>query len=306
MRIQEKTESPLRAAQRLQQEDPSATNEETRIADTMNRLASPDFPPELLLQVVETAVKLQVGHWKVTYSHKLDALAASLFAWPDGVTDATRRLLRQTAETALLKRCIIRIPADLDVCLPLRYQIPSALLKSESNVKHLAIDLDNHAGSSYSRELSAATDHMAMLAEAFPRLTTCTFLLRIEYDSLAVWPRSTASVEATILGLSGWRVQDTITRCTMEDHLVDFIAAFVRSGPGRRKRIRFNKQKISILSSDEPNYPNEFRPMVKVKRPDVEDSLANAEKHATINAKRILNEAFRGPWETRGEPHLDV
>jgi len=156
MRIQEKTESPLRAAQRLQQEDPSATNEETRIADTMNRLASPDFPPELLLQVVETAVILQVGHWKVTYSHKLDALAASLFAWPDGVTDATRRLLQQTAETALLKRCIIRIPADLDVSLPLEYKYPSILLESESHVKHLVIDLNIYAGSAYGREVSVS------------------------------------------------------------------------------------------------------------------------------------------------------
>ena len=84
----------------------------------------------------------QVGHWNVTDSHTLGALAKSLFAWPKGVTANTRRLLLQTAETALLKLCIIKIPADLDERRPPKYEIPRALLGRESHVKHLVLDLD--------------------------------------------------------------------------------------------------------------------------------------------------------------------
>jgi hypothetical protein len=300
------TDSPTRAAQLLQQEDPSTTDKETRIADTMNRLASPDFPPELLLQVVETAVVSQVGHWKVTSSHKLDALAASLFAWPGGVTDATRTLLQQIAETALLKRCIIRIQADLDERRPPRYKILPALINGEIHVRHLVIDLVIHASRVYSRELSVGADHIAMLSEAFPRLASCTFLLHIKCDSYDVQGGSVESVEAAILGIPGWRVQGTVARCMIEEGLVDFIATFAKFGPGRRKLIRFSRQKVYILLTKELCSAYGFRPLVRVDSPDVpstagaiEDSSANEETHSTINAKRILDEAFRGPWELR-------
>ena len=294
MRGQENTESPTRAAQRLQQDDLSPTNMETRIADTMNRLASPDFPPELLLQVVETAVFSQVSHWKVTFSHKLNALAASLFTWPDGVTDATRRLLQQTAETALLKHCIIRIPASLYGRQPPRDITLPALLKREIHIRHLVMDLNVHAGRAFSWELRESAAHMAMLAETFPQLASCTFLLHIICNS------------TIMLALPGWKFEGTATPCKMEDNLLDFIAAFAGSGPGRRKLIRFSKQRTYDLSFREFKSLSAFRPLVRVKSPDVsstvdstEDALANEEQQSTINAKRILDKAFRGPWERR-------
>jgi hypothetical protein len=273
----------------------------------MNRLARSDFPAELLLLVVEATVLTQVGHWNVTYSQKLDALAVSLFARPQGVTTATLGILQQAAETALLSRGIVRIPADLDYGLPLEYDIPPALLGRENHVRHLVIDFeivaDKHSG-----VLSAAIDHMAMLAEAFPRLTVCVFLLQTEYNSYGMRHDSTKSVEAKLLALQGYTLtsQGIISECTLEDNLVDFIAAFARDGPGKRKLIRFSRQRVSFLPSTQtlPVPRRKFRPLVRVSRLSsttdaTEDASVDEAMQSINNAKQILNEAFRGPWKSR-------
>jgi hypothetical protein len=268
----------------------------------------------LLLQVVETAVLSQVNHWNFTDSHTLSALAKSLFAWPKGVAATTRRLLIQTAETALLKRCIIKIPADVDERRPPRYGIPPALLGRGNHVKHLVLDLDVHVGSLFDRELIVSTGHMDLLAEAFPRLEVCTFLLHIGWDSCVVSPGG--FIDVSILYHPNYRLKRLDTslgspprtvKCRIEDNLVNSIAAFARSGPGRCKLIRFSRLRPEFRWSSRGVPPREFRPLVRVSNPYVSstasastvDALANAEKQSIINAKRILDEAFLGAWKFR-------
>jgi hypothetical protein len=296
---------------REEQEDgTSPANNEAYIANVMNRLASPDFPTELLLQVVEIAVVTQVSRWNVADSHTLDALATSLFAWPKGVTTTTRRLLKQTAETALLKRCIVRIPADSDERRPPAYKIPPVLLGRASHVKHLILGLVVHIGGLFNRDLIVSTGHMDLLAEAFPRLAVCTYLLHIEYDSTVV--PAGGSIDVSILRHANFRLENPTTplasaysvRRTVEENLVDFIAAFARSGPGRRKLIRFSRREILCFPPRILYCPSEFRPLVRVSSPHgsstagaVEDGLADEEKESLINAKRILDEAYYGLWK---------
>ena len=314
MRVQKKIKSSTQSAERLREDDILPTSREADIANIMNRLASTDFPAELLLQVIETAVVSQVNHWNVTDSDTLSALAKSLFAWPKGVTATTRRLLIQSAETALLKRCIIKIPADVDERRPPKYEIPPALLGRGNHVKHLVLDLDVHVGSFFDRELIVSTGHMDLLAEAFPRLKVCTFLLHIGWDSCVVPPGG--FIDISILYHPNYKLVKLDTslgspprtvRCTIGDNLVDFIAAFARSGPGRRKLIRFSRLRPEFRWSSRGVPPREFRPLVRVSNPDVSskasantgDVLANAEKQSIINAKRTLDEAFLGAWTFR-------
>lgn len=298
-----------------QNNDPSATNNEANVVDIMNRLASTDFPPELLLQVVETAAVSQVGHWKVTDPHDLGALAESLFACPEGVADTTRRLLQQTAETALLKRCIVRIKYDVDESEPPRYKYPPALLGRESHVSHLVIDLSLHTDTPYSEELLLCMFHMDNLAEAFPRVAVCTFLIHIEYDALFAFPGLGTPVDAAILDEPDYtfqkhimpsRVFPKLAKCKREDNFVGFIAAFAKSGLGRRKLIRFSRETYQSIPSSGIITAREFRSLVRVSTPDVpsttdatKDSLIDEEKQSIINAKRILDEAYRGEWKSR-------
>jgi hypothetical protein len=214
-----------------------------RIASTMNRLAHPDFPSELLLEVVEAAVLSQVSHWHVADSHRLDVLATSLFAWPDYVDIATRRLLVRTAANVLLNICIIGIPADLEERRPPAYEIPPALVKRETEVSRLVIDLSIPLGDVYSRELTISIGNMDLLAKLFPRLAVCTFLLHIEYDLSDVPHPSGPALEAALLGhpmytfhrhCTSTATSEWLSRSTLEDSLVDFIAAFAKSGAGKR------------------------------------------------------------------------
>lgn len=313
MRVQKEIKSSMRSAEVLRENDSLPTRGEADIAKILNQLASPDFPPELLLQVVETTVVSQVNHWNVTDSHTLSALAKSLFAWPKGVIATTCRLLIQMAETALLKRCIIKIPADVDERRPPKYEIPPVLLGRGTHVKHLVLDLDVHVGSLFDRELIVSTGHMDLLAEAFPRLAVCTFLLHIGWDSCVVPPGG--FIDVSILYHPNYRLEKSSTsldspprtvKCMIEDNLVDFIAAFARSGPGRRKLIRFSRLRPEFRWSSRGVPPREFRPLVRVSNPDVPstasstgDALADAEKQSILNAKRILDEAFLGVWTFR-------
>ena len=222
----------------------------------MNRLAHSDFPAELLLEVVEASVASQVSHWKVTEFHQLDVLAAGLFAWPVGVTAATRKLLVRTAAAVLLKDGIIRIPADLDERRPPAYDIPPALLGKENHVRRLVLDLDIPVGDAFNRDLTVSIGNMSILSEAFPRLAVCTYLLHIEYDSMvAHLGLATSSTEAIILGQPYYRLQRrleqhgdrrALVKCTLEESLVDIIAAFARAGPGKRKLIRFSRKRLPL------------------------------------------------------------
>ena len=224
-----------------------------RIASAMNRLAHPDFPTELLLEVVEAVVLSQVGHWSVTGSHRLDILAASLFACPDGVNVATRRLLVQTAAKVLLNVGIIRIPADLDERRPPAYEIPPALMKQESQINRLAIDLNVPTGGVYNRELTISIGNMHLLAEVFPRIAVCTYLLHIEHDLMLAPSLLGPSVEVGLLyhPVYTWKrsiapegVRQWLVKCTLGDSLVEFIAAFAKSGPGKRKLIWFSRSSL--------------------------------------------------------------
>ena len=295
------------------QTETTPSSNEAEIANVMNRLASPDFPAELLLQVVETAVVSQAGGWNVEYFLELSALAMSLFVWPKGVTAATRRLLRQTAETALLKLCIIRMPADLDERRPPRYEIPPALLGNESHVRLLVLDLDLYVGCQFDRELIVSTGNMGFLAEAFPRLVVCTYLVHFQYDPRIVPPGG--FIDVSIRYHSNYRLETStsppessprLVKCTVEDNLVDFIAAFVKSGPGRSKFIRFSRQRPEFLPSSRGEPPREYRPLVRVSSPVASptagttgDALADEEEQSLINAERVLDEAYRGAWDFR-------
>ena len=113
----------------------------------MNRLVCPDIPSELRLQIIEAAIKSQIGHWSVTEDHDVHDLAASFFAWPDSVPHTSRDMLERTAATALLRKCIIRIPISSKIGdEPQAFRIPLALKGNESRVSRLVVDVPIFVG----------------------------------------------------------------------------------------------------------------------------------------------------------------
>lgn len=174
-------------------------------------------------------------------------------------------------------------------------------------VKHLVIDLSVFTQEK-SQELSTSIHRMAMLAKVFPRLSVCTFFVHIRFvNSIDMY--SAKSFTAAILGLPGYGRHGVLVKRTLEDNLVNFIAAFARDGPGRCKLIRFSRRAIRPPSSTQTfSKPrHNLRPLVRVSIPDVssttntagEYDLADEEQQSIINARRVLDEAFRGPWMLR-------
>lgn len=290
----------------------------------MNRLVGPDVPSELLLQIIEAAVESQISHWKVTEAHDIHVLAAAFFAWPDSIPQTTREALKQTVVTALLRKCIIRIPVSSEIGPQSRaFRIPPALKGHENRIRRLVVDIKVSvavvtAATTRDKDLAVGARDMDVLAKAFPHLAVCTILLHLEYHVRVTRRKAGVSFEDNLLhfrehtfqrgvgqpeSLGQWAVG------TIEECLVDFIVAFASRGPGRRKLIRFSREVHRAaafagmcLSGHDPG--RQTRPLVSVSSPAVlsaadtaEGELSSEEESSVVaNAKRILDKAYQGPW----------
>jgi len=101
---------------------------------------------------------------------------------------------------------------------------------------------------------------MDLLAKAFPRLAVYTYLLHIEYDPCIV-PTS-GFVDASILYDLNYRSERSSTplespqmifKCTVEDNLIDFIAAFARSGKTQAVPLQQTETRISSVKQRQPS-----------------------------------------------------
>lgn len=290
----------------------------------MNRLMCPDIPSELLLQIIEAAVESQISHWKVTEAHDIHELAAGFFAWPDSVPHSTREVLNQAVVTALLRKCIIRIPVSSEIGPQSRaFRIPPALEGNENRVSRLVVDIKIFvavvsAATTRDKDLAVGARDMDVLAKAFPRLEVCTFLLHLEYHVRVTRRKAGVSFEDNLLRFLEHTFQRGVGQPeslgqwvigTIEDCLVDFIVAFSSRGPGMCKLIRFSREVHRAaafagmcLSGHDPG--RQTRPLVSVSsRPvlsaadTVEGELSSEEESSVVaNAKRILDKAYQGPW----------
>lgn len=290
----------------------------------MNRSVCPDIPSELLLKVVEAAVESQVGHWKVAEAHDVYALAAGFFAWPDGVPHSTCDVLKEAAAKALLQKSIVRIPVSSEVGHQLRtYRTPPALEGNGSRVSRLVVDMTiliaNVRGAPRDKDLAIGSRDMDLLAKAFPRLAVCTFLLHLEYHVRVTRLDADVTFENVMLGYPQYRFQRDSRQCgslnsdeswvigTLEESLIDFIVAFTSRGPGRRKLIRFSRDRqrsrgFGGMCLSVNHTGRQTRPLVNVTSPAIlaavdaaEGTLTTGESSSVLaNARRILNKVYQG------------
>jgi hypothetical protein len=195
---------------------------EARVADTMQRLADPAFPRELLLMVIESATGSQSLQWWPSEDHTLDLLADSFFLWPRGVESDTRSILRQTVADVMLKAflttLLLRVTAQDTLMIPL------SLNGNSIHVRRLVVHLTPMfifaRGDIYG--CSADDRDMELLKLSFPRLEVCVCFLPIAN----FWPFLEKKPQANA-GAARQR-------------LAQVIASFLEFGPGRRKLVRCN------------------------------------------------------------------
>lgn len=270
----------------------------------MDRVVS--LASELMIGVVKACVESQYGCWnaKDTTVQGLTNLATRCFTWPRGVTQATFNILKLEAAEALIKTSIVTIPmvfsAQHTVILP------PLLVERRDDLRHLSLQLHTTPmDGSYNRELNKGIKSMTALGDSFPNLEVLVLSLYLHsttqghqdlqrFQQEVLRMRNVRRVSST----SGWG------HATIEDTVVEFIATFAQSGPGRRKLIRFanlkNNRRDHVIG-----------PLVKVNNP-VErvcgqaivrkvDEEVNGEEDdpAITNARHIFNQAYNAPRVAR-------
>lgn len=251
--------------------------------------------PELLIAVVEACVESQYSSWDAKDStvQGLTSLAGTCFKWPRGVTQATRNILNLEAAGALIKNSIVKIPMSFS---PQNTVIlPPLLVEREHDLRQLSLDLHTTpANKLYNRELNKAIKSMAALGESFPKL---------EVLVLSLYLHSADRTYQEVLRMqnikrgnatSGWG------HATIEDTVIELIAALAQSGPGKRKLILFG----SVTSYR----VHQVGPLVKVSNPvapvsgqavvgNVDDEINREEVDpAVANVKHIFDQGHHAPW----------
>jgi len=272
---------------------------EARTASVMNRVAS--LPSELLLQVVKACVESQVGCWNVedsTVQSTLACLANMCFAWPGGVNDGIRNILKLEAANALIKVSIVQIRMVFSPHNAL--MLPLLLVERQRDLRRLALDLHTTPmNGSYNRELNKSIKAMPSLGTDFPNMEvfvlTLYFHCRIKnnnsFISEVLKMRNIKRMDAE----SGWQ------HTTVEDTAIDLVRAFAESAPGTRKLIRFG----NVADADDSAHPW-VGPLVEVGSPTSRElerataiefnDRATCEEDPTRNiAKRAFDWAYHAP-----------
>lgn len=223
------------------------TRKQSPLASIFDRLTHASFPSELLLRVIEATVQRQVDpYWSATQLKRLEDLTGKLFLWPSRVPHSTRSVFQQIAANVLLKTSTIAVPVDFTTYNTLL--IPPMLEGHEQHLRHLVLDLKTILGDGkYNRELNKSIKCMAPLAALLPNLITCVFLLhfRLKLESRYTGTGSEA-FDDFVLRYKNLRQIGSSTKwefVTLQDTIVELLATFALSGPGKRKFVRFSSNR---------------------------------------------------------------
>ena len=240
---------------------------EARVAMVMRQLADPAFPRELLLNIIETATGSRSLYWRPSEDHTLDMIADSFFLWPFGVESDTQIVLRQTVADVLRKAFLTRL--FLRVTTEGALMIPLSLNGNSAHIRRLVVGLSHisltYGGHTYS---SASKIHgMELLGLSFPRLEVCVCLLQLGnlWSLLSGLPR--ADVGA------------------IKENLAVIVAAFLRSGPGRRKLVHCGDASPLV------EYGHHEAPGDNNARLDA-GGLGDGDDLLVLSAERIVEQAY--------------
>jgi hypothetical protein len=225
-----------------------SAREEAQRAEAFDRLMSPAFPPELLRQVVKKVVQHHACYWSAAGEDTLEMRGGRIFQFPDSVAPPTRSLLQHLAKEDFLKLSIVRTPAFFTAEHTL--QLPPSLDENSQHLhlRHLVLGLRTtpiHNG--YNRELNKGITTMSSLPALFPRVEACVFLLHFKnVRQNALVPFGRGFFNADMLRFTNARFDNASgkwERVDLEATILEFMLAFARDGPGKRKLLRFSTNK---------------------------------------------------------------
>ena len=252
----------------------------------MTRLTDPVFPPELLLNVIEAAVKPRTLYWKAEASEK-KPLADGVFVWPLNISQETRAILQDTVARVGSAAFLVKIPW---ACITKNaIAVPPSLQGNAARVRRLVVTLPvNPRDGLYYRELNRAIDGMASLGTCFPVLKTCIFLLHVDMD------RQSVDRKGKMLRFRNIRAYKNVI--TLRKTFIWLITAFLEHGPGQRKLIRFDHHYRSVLRG-----ASGIGPLTAVENQNTwsdakgelqEEERENEKSSLAVSAERVFEKAY--------------
>lgn len=226
---------------------------------------------------------------------------------PESFGSDSRRLIREIAVRAMPKQSLIIIPAVFTLQFTLT--TPPEAQGIEHHIRYLALDLHTtpHDGA-HNRELSRCSKSMASLKPLFPNLESCIMLIHLDHNTgslakLQPVPTDTLGRPAYATSTLSYRNLKTIGNViTLEETFVEFIATFLRQGPGERKFVRFTHGSL------QNPWLKRIGPLADVRS---RESIAGVlgldaltleeEDQFTIDAKRVFREAYWGKGGPLGD-----
>lgn len=194
----------------------------------------------------------------------------------------------------MLAHSLIVVPAIFTLQFTL--VTPPEILNSGHPTRHLALDMFTQPrDGAHSRELNRGSQIMASLTTLFPNLESCVAMVHLSHNTFLAHPNLNGELD--LLGsarecLRFRNIKKASNIITLEEMLVEFIAAYLKHGPGKRKFLRF-------AHSDCRNSSLKVNgPLVRVGVQEPVCGLLSTEELTTeefqdnYDAKRILQEAY--------------
>lgn len=205
----------------------------------VERMFDRNFPAEMLLAVLEAAIRSERLQWRATAPESLDAAVDDFFAWPSALDPDLRTRIRRVAGRALLGKAIIELPADFtngndgttDLVLPL------AIMGNEQDIRHLNLEIKLSPRSpACQAQLNKACRGIGPLSSRIPKLEVFVVSLVLERDEHDRG-RLDQSFDLGNLDLRNYTsFKTTEDLKTTLERLLEILYA---KGPGRHKWVRF-------------------------------------------------------------------
>jgi hypothetical protein len=226
--------------------------EEASVATAMERLASNEFPTELLWKIIGLSLRSGIGRCDISVHDKPLTLRSGGLAWPKTLSLHALRTIRKAVAKILPEWVILEMSAEFQRALSgadqPRLVIPRALKGSENRVRNLVLNLDLNMSLNPNHtlypphclpQLATATAGIETVAKSFPNLQTCVLVVYVGFFDGSTFPHTPQLVFPPldhIVGVSG----------TLKAMFLDLVDAFAKRGPGRRRLVRFECQQRSV------------------------------------------------------------
>lgn len=257
----------------------------------LNHMLGPAFPSEMLMAVLEAAIRSERLQWRATQPESLKAAVDEFLAWPSAFDANMRTQLQEVAGRALLKKAIIELPADFTLNNgTTELVLPPAIVGNEKHIRHLVLEIKlNPRNPACQVQLNMACRGVGSLSSRLPKLEVFVASLFLERNESEFRAESFDPKKLALRNQKGWKIADVED---LKTTLVRFFEVLHAKGPGRRKFVRFVDRKKDCFAHTGPLIKVSEFMALKTKGGSSQDDASKSPTGPSV-AEQVLEQAYR-------------